>query len=281
MLYLANGQNLIFQMDLNSGSLLKHWDLNIQTREGKICNSRIRTKTDKTAALTTRLPYKGRGIEALTYDPTSDLFWVGTNQGENMLVAVQLESTASSSLDQCIRCNFKYSSWLEVPLPVTGLFFLPSRDGEPQGSGNSLFVLYGTNEDQKIYVYALQGRHDKNEPPLCLTCKITIPSSGGLASSNGLFIDPQTNVAYVADSQGTIYSTDWVNPCNAWYRGTAAGDSNSATEDEANHEDESANDTHEDGNDKESIATTKGRRRRKKREEEERKKDEWMYVPAN
>lgn len=177
-LYVGDEYNLIYELDLETGNILREWDL---------ADVGVSTNIDK-------------GIEAMTYSPTTGYFYAGI-QDSGIVKVLNLSLEDGETMTQVDEFQIA-QGW-----SPSGLF--AHADG-------SLWVVSmsggGQAGSQMIFHYQNDGT---------LTCAITIPAELGMTRPDGIYIDSADEYLYLVDSQGPIYDgyslyqIPWTNPCEA------------------------------------------------------------------
>jgi len=176
LLYIGDEYNLIYEMDLTSGEILREWDL---------ADIGVSTNIDK-------------GIEAMTYSPSTGYFYAGIQDtGAVLVLDLGLEDgTTVTQIDEFQLVQGWAPSGLFAHADGT-LWVVSMRGGGQEGN-------------QMIFHYDTDGT------PLCA---VTIPSELGMTRPDGIYIDSADEFIYIVDSQGPIYDSyslyriPWTNPC--------------------------------------------------------------------
>lgn len=178
LLYVGDEYNLIYELDLTTGNVLREWDL---------ADIGVSTNVDK-------------GIEAMTYSPSTGYFYAGI-QDTGAVLVLDLGLDAGTTVTQIDEFQL-VQGWAPSGLfaHVDGSLWVVSMRGGGQ-EGN-----------QMIFNYATDGT------PLCA---VTIPAELGMTRPDGIYIDSADEFIYLVDSQGPIYDgyslyrIPWSNPCVA------------------------------------------------------------------
>lgn len=178
-LYVGDEYNLIYELDLETGDILREWNL---------ADIGVSTNVDK-------------GIEAMTYSPTTGYFYAGI-QDSGIVKVLDLNLDEAGQTVTAIDEFQIAQGW-----SPSGLF--AHADG-------SLWVVSmsggGQAGSQMIFQYQTDGT---------LTCAITIPAELGMTRPDGIYIDSADEFLYLVDSQGPIYDgyslyqIPWTNPCTS------------------------------------------------------------------
>ena len=172
-LYVGDEYNYVYELNLTSGEVTREWDL---------ADINVNTGTD-------------RGIEAMTYAPSTGYFYLGIQDSGSIIVA----DLSLDGGETITRIN-EFS----VPSPPSGLY--------AHSDGSIYMVTVGGGADgQMIYRYSTEGE---------LLCELAIPESLGMTRPDGIFIDEDNDMIYIVDSQGplfgghSLYRLPWTAPCD-------------------------------------------------------------------
>ena len=196
-LYIGDEYNFVYEMRIADCEISRQWDLSAIVGD---------VATDK-------------GIEALAYSQHTGLFYAGI-QGTATVHAVSLAGVGvdDDGSGCAVDCAAAGAGSFATAASPSGLFY--------DAASQALYVFMGTSTN------GYQGLSAYLESDGSLACELTIPASVGIARGDGFFLSADSSAAYIADSQGPMWSSSlggnlykvaWTDPCGLAGVGPVAG----------------------------------------------------------